>query len=156
VSKFIDRRDESIGRGDLSAPFRNQVASLREQTEAVEAGFKELEARIKEIEARIKEREARIKDLEPSRSSPESKANSRKHRSLKQIVGLWRRRKTKRRTVTAVGVRPVTRVYDQGGNFSGFLASLETAGPSAPDSISEGAVHSPSPSKTKKQGGKDR
>jgi hypothetical protein len=149
VSKFIDRRDESIGRGDLSAPFRNQVASLREQTEAVEAGFKELEAR-------IKEREARIKDLEPSRSSPESKANSRKHRSLKQIVGLWRRRKTKRRTVTAVGVRPVTRVYDQGGNFSGFLASLETAGPSAPDSISEGAVNSPSPSKTKKQGGKDR
>jgi TolA-binding protein len=144
VSKLIDRRDKSIGRGNLSAAFRNQLASLREQTEAVEAGFKELEARIKEIEARIKEREARIKDLEPSRSSPESKANSRKHRSLKQIVGLWRRRKTKRRTVTAVGVRPVTRVYDQGGNFSGFLAPLETAGPSAPDSISEGAVHSPS------------
>jgi hypothetical protein len=142
VSKLIDRLDESIGRGDLSGAFRNQLASLREQTEAVEAGFKELEARIKE--------------LEPSRSSPESKANSRKHRSLKQIVGLWRRRKTKRRTVTAVGGRPVTRVYDQGGNFSGFLASLETAGPSAPDSISEGAVHSPSPSKTKKQGGKDR
>ena len=138
VSKLIDRRDKSIGRGNLSAAFRNQLASLREQTDAVEAGFQELEARIKEIEARIK-------DLEPiGRSSPESKANSRKHRSLKQIVGLWRRRKTKRRTVTAVGVRPVTRVYDQGGNFSGFLAPLETAGPSAPDSISEGAVHSPS------------
>ena len=138
MSKFIDRLGESIGRGDLSGAFRNQLASLREQTEAVEAGFQELEAR-------IKEREARIKDLERiRRSSAESKANWRKHRSLKQIVGLWRRRKTKRRTVTAVAVRPVIRVYDQGGNFSGFLAPLGTAGPSAPDSISEGAVHSPS------------
>jgi hypothetical protein len=145
VSKLIDRQDESIGRGDLSGAFRNQLASLREQTEAVEAGFQELEARIKAIEARIKERETRIKDLERiRRSSPESKANSRKHRSLKQIVGLWRRRKTKRRTVTAVGVRSVIGVYDQGGNFSGFLAPLETAGPSGPDSVSEGAVHSPS------------
>jgi hypothetical protein len=145
VSKFIDRLDESIRRGDLSGAFRNQLASLREQTEAVEAGFQELEARIKEIEARIKEREARIKDLERiRRSSPESKANSSKHRSLKQIVVLWRRRKTKRRTVTAVPVHPVIRVHDQGGNFSGFLAPLGTAGPSAPDSVSEGAAHSPS------------
>ena len=138
MSKLIDRLDESIRRGELSGAFRNQLASLREQTEAVEEGFQELEAQIKELEARIK-------DLECTRrSSPESKANSRKHRSLKQIVGLWRRRKAKRRTGTAVGVRPVIRVYDQGGNFSGFLAPLETAGPSAPDSISEGAAHSPS------------
>ena len=144
MSKLIDRLDESIGRGDLSGPFRNQLASLREQTEAVEAGFQELEARIKEIEARIKEREARIKDLERiRRSSLESKANSRKHRSLKQIVGLWRRQRTKRRTVTAVGVRPVIPVYDQRGDFSGLLSLLGTAGPSAPNSISEDAVHSP-------------
>jgi hypothetical protein len=145
VSKFIDQLGESIRRGDLSGAFRNQLASLREQTEAVEAGFQELEARIKEIEARIKGREARIKDFERiSRSSPGSKANSRKHRSLEQIVGLWRRRKTKRRPVTAVGVGQVIRLRDQGGNFSGFLALLGTAGPSVPESISEGAVHSPS------------
>ena len=138
MSKFIDRLDESIRRGDLSGAFRNQFASLREQTEAVEAEFQE-------IETRIKEQEARIKDLERvRRSSSESKASSRKHRSLKQIVGLWRRQRTKRRTVTAVGVRPVIPVYDKRGEFSGFLAPLETAGPSTPDSISEGLVHSPS------------
>jgi hypothetical protein len=138
VSKSIDRRDESIGHGDLSGAFRNQLGSLREQTEAVEAEFQE-------IEARIKEQEARIKDLERVRgSSSESKANSRKHRSLKQIVGLWRRQRSKRRTVTAVGVRPVIPVYDKRGDFSGFLTPLETAVPSAPDSISEGPVHSPS------------
>jgi hypothetical protein len=143
LSKLIDRLNESIGRGELSGTFRNQLASLREQTEAVEAEFQE-------IEARIKEQEARIKDLERvRRSSSESKANPRKHRSLKQIVGLWRRQRTKRRTVTAVGVRPVIPVYDQRGDFSGFLAPLETAGPSAPDSISEGTV--PSPSLAKQQ-----
>ena len=145
MSKFIDQLDESIGRGDLSGAFCNQLALLRKQTEAVEAGFQELDGRIKEIEARIKEREARIKDLQRiPRSSAGSKANSRKHRSLKQIVGLWRTRKTKRRTVMAVGVRPVIRVHDQGGNFSGFLSLLGTEGPSAPDSSNEGAVHSPS------------
>lgn len=138
MSKLIDRRDESIGRGDLSGPFRNQLGSLREQTEAVEAAFQQ-------IEARIKEQEARIKDLERvRRSSLESNANSRKHRSLKQIVGLRRTQRTKRRTVTAVGDRPVIPVYDQRGNFSGFLAPLETAVSSAPDSMSEGPVHSPS------------
>jgi chromosome segregation ATPase len=138
LSKLIERLNESIGRGDLSGVFRNQLASLREQTEAVKAEFQE-------IEARIKEQEARIKDLERvRRSSSESKANSRKHRSLKQIAGLWRRQRTKRRTVTAVGVRPVIPVYDQRGDFSGFLSLLGTAGPSAPDPISEGAVHSAS------------
>ena len=138
LSKLIDRLDESIGHGDLSGVVRNQFASLREQTEAVEAEFQE-------IEARIKEQEARIKDLERTRrSSWESKPNSKKHRSLKQIVGLWRRQRTKRKTVTAVGVRPVIPVYDKRGEFSGFLTPLETAGPSAPDSISEGPVHSPS------------
>jgi hypothetical protein len=131
VSKSIDRRDESIGHGDLSGAFRNQLGSLREQTEAVEAEFQEIEARIKHLE--------RVR-----RSSSESNANSRKHRSLKQIVGLWRTQRTKRRTVTAVGVRPVIPVYDQRGDFSGFLTPLETAVPSAPDSISEGPVHSPS------------
>jgi hypothetical protein len=137
LSKLIDRLNESIGRGDLSGAFRNQSASLREQTEAVEAKFQE-------IEARIKEQEARIKDLERvRRSSSGSKANLRKHRSLKQIVGLWRRQRTQRRTVTAVGVRPVIPVYDQRGDFSGFLSPLGTAGPSVPDPISEGAVHSP-------------
>jgi chromosome segregation ATPase len=91
LSKLIDRLDKSIGRGDLPGAFRNQLASLREQTEAVEAGFQELEARIKEIQTRIKEREARIKELKRvRRSSPDSKANSRKQQSLKQIVGLWR------------------------------------------------------------------
>lgn len=138
LSKLIGRLDESIGRGDLSGAFRNQLASLREQTEALEAEFQE-------IEARIKEQEARIKDLQRvRRSSSESRTNSRKHRSLKQIVGLWRRQKTNRRTVTAVGVRPVIPVYDQRGSFSGFLGLLETAGPSASASISEGAAHSPS------------
>jgi hypothetical protein len=86
LSELIDRLDESIGRGDLPGALRSQLTSLREQTEAAETGFQELEPRIKEIEARIKERE-RIR-----RFSPESKANSRKRRSLKQIVGLWRRR----------------------------------------------------------------
>ena len=138
LSKLIDRLNESIGRGDLSGAFHNQLASLREQTEAVEAEFQE-------IGVRIKEQEARIKDLERvRRSSSESKASSRKHRSLKQIVGLWRRQRTQRRTVTAVGVRPVIPVYDQRGDFSGFLSPLGTAGPSAPDPSSEGAVHSPS------------
>ena len=137
LSKFIDRLNESIGRG-VSGAFRNQWASLREQTEAVETEFQE-------IKARINEQEARIKGLERVRkSSSESKANSRKHRSLKQIVGLWRRQRTKRRTVEAVGVRPIIPVYDQRGDFSGFLSPLGTAGPSAPDSTSEGAVHSPS------------
>src|SRR5262249_1410039 len=84
----------------------------------------------------------------------ESKANSRKHRSLKQILGVWRRQRTKRRTVTAVGVRPVIPVYDKRGEFSGFLAPLETAGPSVPDSISEGPVHSPSLEKTTNKKGK--
>jgi len=134
---LIDRLNESIGRGHLSVAFRNQVASFREQTEAVEAEFQE-------IEARIKKQEARIKDLERTRrSSLESNANSRKHRSLKQIVGLWRSHRTKRRTVTAVGVRPVIPVYDQRGDFSGFLGLLGTAEPSAPDPISQGVVHSP-------------
>jgi len=87
LSELIDRLDESIGRGDLPEAFRTHLASFREQTEAAEAAFQELEARIKEREARIKERE-RIR-----RPSPASKANSRKQRSLKQIVGLWRRRK---------------------------------------------------------------
>src|SRR5215472_2860839 len=124
-----------IGHGDLSGAFRNQFASLREQTEAVAAEFQE-------IEARIKEQEARIKDLERvRRSSSQSKPNSKNRRSLKQIVGLWRRQRTKRRTVTAVGVRPVIPVYDKPGEFSGFFAPLETARPSAPDSISEGPVH---------------
>ena len=137
LRKLIDRLNESIGRGDLSGAFHNQLASLREQTEAVEAEFQE-------IGARIKEQEARIKDLERvRRSSSGSKANLRKHRSLKQIVGLWRRQRTQRRTVTAVGVRPVIPVYDQRGDFSGFLSPLGTAGPSVPDPISEGAVHSP-------------
>jgi flagellar motility protein MotE (MotC chaperone) len=91
LSKLIDRLDKSIGRGDLPRAFRNQLASFREQTEAAEAGFQELDARIKElearIEARIKEREAKIKQRERSGiSSAESKANSRKQRSLKQIV----------------------------------------------------------------------
>jgi len=80
LSELIDRLDESIGRGDLPEAFRNHLASFREQTEAAEAAFQELEARIKERE--------RIR-----RPSPASKANSRKQRSLKQIVGLWRRRK---------------------------------------------------------------
>jgi hypothetical protein len=124
---LIDRLNESTGRGDLSGAFRNQLASLREQTEAVEAEFQKIQARIKDLE--------RVR-----RSSSETKATSRKHRSLKQIVGLWRRQ----RRVTAVGVRPVIPVYDQRGDFSGFLALLETVGPSAPDSISEGAVDSPS------------
>ena len=131
LSKLIDRLNESTGRGDLSGAFRNQLASLREQTKAVEAEFQKIQARIKDLE--------RVR-----RSSLESKANSRKHRSLKQIVGLWRRQRTKRRTVTAVGVRPVIPVYDQRGDFSGLLSLLGTAGRSAPDSISEGAVHSPS------------
>ena len=136
VSKLIDRLNESIGRGDLSGAFRNQFVSLRERTEAVDAEFQE-------IEARIKEQEARIKDLERVRSSSsESKGNSRKHRSFKQIVGLWRKQRAKRRKVTAVGVRPVIPVYDQRGDFSGFLAPLETARPSASDSIS--AAHSTS------------
>ena len=138
LSKLIDRLNESTGRGDLSGAFRNQLATLREQTEAVEAEFQE-------IEARIKEQEARIKDLERvRRSSSQSKPNSKNRRSLKQIVGLWRRQKTNRRTVTAVGVRPVIPVYDQRGSFSGFLGLLETAGPSTPASISEGAAHSSS------------
>ena len=142
LSKLIERLDESIGRGDRSGAFRNQLASLREQTEAVEAEFQE-------IEARIKEQEARIKDLERvRRSSSESKANSRKRRSLKQIVGLWRRQRTKRRTVTAVGVRPVIPVYNPRGDFSGFLSPLGTAGPSAPDSISEGTSALSEPRKT--------
>ena len=137
LSKLIDRLDQSI-RGDRSGAFHNQLSPVREQTEAVAVEFQEIEARIKEQEARIKELE-RV-----HRSSLETKASSRKHRSLKQIVGLLRRQKTKRRTVTAVGVRPVIPIYDQRGDFSGFLAPLEAAGPSAPDSISEGAVHSPS------------
>ena len=137
LSKLIDRLDQSI-RGDLSGAFHNQSSPLRQQTEAVAAEFQEIEARIKEQEARIKELE-RV-----SRSSLETKASSTKHRSLKQIVGLLRKQKTKRRTVTAVSVRPVIPVYDKRGDFSGFLATLETAGPSAPDSISEDAVHSPS------------
>ena len=137
LSKLIDRLDQSI-RGDRSGAFHNQLSPLREKTEAVAAEFQE-------IEARIKEQEGRIKDLQRvRRSSSESKANSRKHRSLKQIVGLWRTQRTKRRTVTAVGVRPVIPVYDQRGDFSGFLALLGPTGPSAPDSTSEGAVHSPS------------
>jgi hypothetical protein len=127
---LIDRLDQSIC-GDLSGAFHNQLSPLRQQTKAVAAEFQEIEARIKELE--------RV-----SRSSLETKASSTKHRSLKQIVGLLRKQKTKRRTVTAVGVRPVIPVYDKRGDFSGFLATLETAGPSAPDSISEGAVHSPS------------
>jgi chromosome segregation ATPase len=103
LSKFIDRLDKSIGRGDLPGAFRNQLASLREQTEAAEAGFQGLEARIKELEAqieaqitereaqikaRIKERQAQIKERERFfRSSlRESKANSSKQRSLKQMV----------------------------------------------------------------------
>jgi phage shock protein A len=91
LRKLIDRLDESIDRGDLPGAFRDQLASLREQTEAAEAGFQELGARIKEleaqIEARIKEREAQIKKRERMcRSSAESKANSRKQRSLKRIV----------------------------------------------------------------------
>jgi hypothetical protein len=121
---LIDRLNESIGHGDLSGAFRNQFASLRDQTKAVEAEFQEIEVRIKDLE--------RVR-----RSSWESKPNSKKHRSLKQIVGLWRRQRTKRRTVTPVGVRPVIPVYDKRGEFSGFLTPLETAGPSAPDSISE-------------------
>jgi hypothetical protein len=138
LSKLIDRLNESIGRGNLSGASRNQGASLREQTEAVDAKFQE-------IEARIKKQEARIRDLERTRrSSLESKTNSRKHRSLKQIVGLWRTQRTKRRTVTAVGVRPVIAVYNQRGDFSGFLSPFGTAGPSAPVSISEVGVHSPS------------
>ena len=142
MRKLIDRLNESIGRGDLSGAFRNQLASLREQREAVEAEFQE-------IEARIKQQEARIKDLERvGRSSSESEANSREHRSLKQIVGLWRRQRTKRRRVTAVGVQPVIPVYDQRGDFSGFLSPLGTPGPSAPYSISEGAVHAAEPLKT--------
>jgi hypothetical protein len=148
LSKLIDRLNESIGRGGLSGAFCNQLAALREQTEAVEAEFQE-------IGVRIKEQEARIKDLERvRRSSSESKASSRKHRSLKQIVGLWRRQRTKRRTVTAVGVRPVIPVYDRRGDFSGFLSHLGTAGPSATDSISEGAVHSPSLAKQVKSYGR--
>jgi hypothetical protein len=115
LSKLIDRLNESIGRGDLSGAFRNQLASLREQTEAVEAKFQEIEARIKGLE--------RVR-----RSSLESKANSRKHRSLKQIVGLWRTQRTKRSTVTAVGVRPVIPVYDQRGDSSGFFTPFGTRG----------------------------
>jgi flagellar motility protein MotE (MotC chaperone) len=101
LSKLIDRLDKSIVRGDLPRAFRDQLSSLREQTEAADAGFQELEARIKElearIEARIKEREVQIKRRERvCRSSAESKANSRKQRSLKQIVhsvfGAGRRR----------------------------------------------------------------
>lgn len=137
MSKLIDRLDQSI-RGDLSGAFHNQLSPLREQTEAVAAEFQE-------IEARIKEQEARIKELERARkSSLDTKATSTKHRSLKQVVRLLRRRKSKTRTVTTVGVRPVIPVYDQRGDFSGFLATLETAGPSPPDSISESAEHSPS------------
>jgi DNA repair exonuclease SbcCD ATPase subunit len=118
LSKFIDRLNKSIGRGDLPRAFRNQLASLREQTEAAEAEFQGLDARIKEleaqIEAQIKEREARIevrskeyeaqiKERERFCTSAlpalriggggissvrrrESKANSRKQRSLKQMV----------------------------------------------------------------------
>ena len=41
--------------------------------------------------------------------------------------------------MTTVGVRPVIPVYNQRGDFSGLLSLLETAGPSAPDSISDGA-----------------
>jgi len=81
LSKLIDRLNESTGRGDLSGAFRIQLASLREQTKAVEAEFQKIQARIKDLE--------RVR-----RSSLESKANSRKHRSLKQIVGLWRRQRT--------------------------------------------------------------
>ena len=127
LGKLIDRLNESIGRGHLSGAFRNELAWLREQTEAVEAEFQE-------IEARIKEQEARIRDLERVRRSPsDSKANSRKRRSLKQILGLSHRQRTKRRTVTAVGVQPVLPVYNQRGDFSGFLSPLGTAGSSAPD-----------------------
>jgi SMC interacting uncharacterized protein involved in chromosome segregation len=96
LSKFIDRLDKSIGRGDLPGAFRNQLASLREQTEAAEAGFQGLEARIKELEAQIEaqitEREAQIKARIKERerffrsSLRESKANSSKQRSLKQMV----------------------------------------------------------------------
>ena len=95
-SKLIDRVDKSIRRGDLPGAFRNQLDSLREQTEATEAGFQELNARIKDleaqIEARVKEREAQIKARIQERdrffmsSLRESKANSRKQRSLKRIV----------------------------------------------------------------------
>jgi chromosome segregation ATPase len=118
LSKFIDRLNKSIGRGDLPRAFRNQLASLREQTEAAEAEFQGLDARIKEleaqIEAQIKEREARIEvrskeyeaqikererfctsalpalrigggGISPVRRR-ESKANSRKQLSLKQMV----------------------------------------------------------------------
>jgi hypothetical protein len=99
LGKWIDRLDKSIGRGDLPGAFRSHLASLREQTNAAEAGFQELGARIKEleaqIEAQIKEREARIEAQIKAqvkerqricRSSPESKANSRKQRSLKRIM----------------------------------------------------------------------
>jgi flagellar motility protein MotE (MotC chaperone) len=92
---LIDRLDKSIGRGDLPTAFRDQLASLREQTEATEAGFQELDAQIKELEAQI---EARIQERDRFfRSSlRESKANSTKQRSLKQIVhsvfGVRRRR----------------------------------------------------------------
>ena len=136
LSKLIDRLDQSI-RGDLSGAFHNQLSPLRKQTQAVAAEFQEIEARIKEQEARIKELE-RVR-----RCSLETMASSTKQRSLKQVVGLLRRQKTKRRTVTTVAVRPVIPVYDQRGDFSGFLATLETAGPSPPDSISEGAVQLP-------------
>jgi len=72
-------------RRDLPGAFRNQLASLREETEAAEAEFQGLDARIKELEAQI---EAQIKERERLfRSSlGESKANSRKQRSLKQLV----------------------------------------------------------------------
>ena len=58
LSKFIDRLNKSIGRGDLPRAFRDQLASLRERTEAAQAEFQALDARI--IDARIKELEAQI------------------------------------------------------------------------------------------------
>jgi len=61
-------------RGDLPRAFRNQLASLREETEAAEAEFQGLEAQIKELERLFRS------------SLGESKANSRKQRSLKQLV----------------------------------------------------------------------
>jgi len=51
TSKLVDRLNESIGRGDLSGAFRNQLASLREQTKAVEAEFQKIQARIKDLNA---------------------------------------------------------------------------------------------------------
>jgi len=90
-NELIDRLDRSIRRGDLPGAFRTQLASLREQTEAADAASQEVGALIKGLEAQIKEREAlinaRIKEHERiCGSSPEIKANSRKHRSLKRLV----------------------------------------------------------------------